>query len=302
MNIPQHITDNLSTDRFRQIELNKFFLDELSILTDKNVNRYYKHIIEKVKIDKSNPNNSYIMWAVDKVDTINKNKPCNISSSKSSLPDVDVDIPRFARQSVIQYLKDEYNSENVGQMLTYQTMKGRGALKSVLRAYGNTSFEEMNQITRHIPDEAKISEELQSMKDSHDGDSSIILYTLENEREQYKGFVKKQPDKLNGLYEWCHINDNGELVGPLNKRFAQAIRLEGTKVSSSKHPAGVIVSPHPLSEVCPMVYDSKEDSLICGFEMNDMEAIGLVKLDILGIAMLDRVMGIRNILQTGDIE
>ncbi len=50
-----------------------------------------------------------------------------------------------------------------------------------------------------------------------------------------------------------------------------------------------------------MVYDTKKKMLVAGMEMNDLEALGMVKLDILGIALLDKIMGIQEILEFGDI-
>jgi len=284
MNIPKYINNKLNQDKFKQIESNKFFLEEISLLTNKGVNQYYEYLIENIDLNQDNPTNSYIMWVVDKVSSINKDKPCVIQEGKSSLPDVDVDIEKRARKPVIQYLADKYNSDKVSSMITYQTLKGRGAIKNIMRAYGNTPFEEMNQITSHIQDESKVSSELQSMKEEM-GESSIIRVALEEDREKHKGFKDKKPNKDNSLYEWCYIDDDGELAGPLNKRFAQAIRLEGTKTSQSKHPAGIIISPSPLNGLCPMVYDAKEETVVAGFEMDDLESLGLVKLDLLELIM-----------------
>ena len=170
-------------------------------------------------------------------------------------------------------------------MVTFNTIKGRGALKDVLRVYGNISFDEMNKITKNIPDEAKIADELQEMKEET-GEASIIRWALENE-----------PDKLK---EWCFIDEKNELQGPLAKRFEQAIRLEGTKSNQSKHAAGIAISSIPLNETCPMVYDSKNDQLIAGMEMQDLESIGVIKFDILGVAMLDKIMTIQDLLKNGE--
>jgi DNA polymerase-3 subunit alpha len=166
-------------------------------------------------------------------------------------------------------------------MITFNTMKGRGALKDVLRVYGNISFDEMNMITKNIPDEAKIADELQEMKDEY-GESSIIRWALENNSE--------------GLEQWCKIDDEGNLSGPLAKRFEQAIRLEGTKTNQSKHAAGIAISSQALAELCPMVYDSRNEQTIAGMEMQDLESLGIVKFDILGIAMLDKIMCIKDLL------
>jgi len=201
-----------------------------------------------------------------------------------SMPDIDVDVPIEKRENIIEYIKNKYGHDKVSQMVTFNTMKGRGALKDVLRVYGNVSFEEMNKITKHIPDEAKISDDLQEMKEET-GEASIIRWALENRSESLK--------------EWCYIDENDELQGPLAKRFEQAIRLEGTKTNQSKHAAGIAISSTPLQDLCPVVYDSKNEQMIAGMEMQDLESLGVIKLDILGIALLDKIMCVADLLKKG---
>jgi|688.fasta_scaffold00497_42 DNA polymerase-3 subunit alpha len=206
------------------------------------------------------------------------------TKDRISMPDIDVDVPINKRENIIQYIKDKYGHDKVSQMVTFNTIKGRGALKDVLRVYGNISFEEMNRITKNIPDEAKIADELQEMKEET-GEASIIRWALENNADK--------------LREWCYIDENNELQGPLAKRFEQAIRLEGTKSNQSKHAAGIAISSEPLKDICPMVYDSKNEQLIAGMEMQDLEGIGIIKFDILGVAMLDKIMTIQDLLIQG---
>lgn len=206
------------------------------------------------------------------------------TKDRISMPDIDVDVPINKRELIIQYIKDKYGHDKVSQMVTFNTIKGRGALKDVLRVYGNISFEEMNRITKNIPDEAKIADELQEMKEET-GEASIIRWSLENNADKLK--------------EWCYIDENNELQGPLAKRFEQAIRLEGTKSNQSKHAAGIAISSKPLRDICPMVYDSKNEQLIAGMEMQDLEGIGIIKFDILGVALLDKVMTIQDLLKEG---
>jgi DNA polymerase-3 subunit alpha len=203
------------------------------------------------------------------------------SAGRISLPDIDCDFPITKRDKVIEYIKQKYGSSNVCQMITFSRMQGRGSLKDVLRVHG-FSFEESNNVTKYIPDESEISEQLQDMKDE-DGDSSIIRWALEN-----------IPDRLS---EYCKIEKDGTYSGRLAKEFAQAIRLEGTKRSQGKHAAGIVISNIPLSEVCPMTFDKKTKQMIAGMEMSDLESIGMVKFDILGVAVLDKIMGCINILK-----
>jgi DNA polymerase-3 subunit alpha len=206
------------------------------------------------------------------------------TKDRVSMPDIDIDVPIDKRENIIGYIKNTYGDDKVSQMITFNTMKGRGALKDVLRAYGNISFEDMNKITKHIPDEAKISDELEEMKKEY-GEASIIKWALENRPKDLK--------------EWCFIEDDGSLSGPLSKRFEQAIRLEGTKTNQSKHAAGVVIAPEILTNICPMVYDTKNKNLIAGMEMQDLENIGVIKFDILGVAVLDKIMNISDMLKQG---
>jgi DNA polymerase-3 subunit alpha len=207
------------------------------------------------------------------------------TKDRISMPDIDIDVPINKREDIINYIKNKYGHKKVSQMITFNTMKGRGALKDVLRAYGNVSFDEMNKITKFIPDEAKIADELQEMKEEY-GEASIIQWALENNSKDLK--------------EWCYIGENDSLEGPLAKRFEQAIRLEGTKSNQSKHAAGVVIASNDLENICPMVYDTKNKQPIAGMEMQDLESIGIIKFDVLGVAMLDKIMDISSTLKIGD--
>jgi DNA polymerase-3 subunit alpha len=203
------------------------------------------------------------------------------TKTRVSMPDIDVDVPINQRDTIIQYIKNKYGYDKVSQMITFNTLKGRGALKEVLRVHANISFEEMNNITKHIPDEAKIADELQEIKEE-EGSASIIRWALENNPDKFK--------------EWCEIDENGQLTGPLAKRFEQAIRIEGTKFHQSKHAAGVAISAKALDSLCPMIYDTKTNQNIAGLEMNDLDALGIIKFDILGIALLDKIMFVNNLI------
>jgi DNA polymerase-3 subunit alpha len=103
-----------------------------------------------------------------------------------------------------------------------------------------------------------------------------------------------QPETLRG---YCRLNDDGVLEGDYAKFFDQAMRIEGTFKSQGKHAAGVVISSHDLNDVCPMVRDKRGSEKIAGMEMNDLESMGHVKFDILGISLMDKMMGIRDQLK-----
>jgi len=187
-----------------------------------------------------------------------------------SLPDIDVDFPPDYRDDVIQYLKDKYGESRVCQMLTFGKLAGRSIIKEVLRVNESCGFEQMNQITDKIPNEAAISDLLEEMENP-----SVIRWALENDK--------------NALIDYCWIDDDGKLQGEYAKAFEQAMRMEGIFKTQGKHAAGVVIASDDLQEICPMVKSSRSSEQIAGMEMGDLEAIGCVKFDILGVNLLKKI-------------
>lgn len=201
-----------------------------------------------------------------------------------ALPDIDSDFPVGYRDRVIDYCRQKYGEDRVCQMATFARMQGRGALSDVLRVHERCSFEEIKRITQHIPDETRISDQLQEMLEET-GEASIIRWALENNPEP--------------LREWCWIDENGELDGPLALDFAQAIRLEGTKRSQGRHPSGVIISSTRLEDVFPMVHDKSTGRMIIGVDMRDGEDMGAVKFDMLALQTLNCIMDAEHVMRYG---
>jgi DNA polymerase-3 subunit alpha len=284
------ISDNFNNDRYSEVKRLKSFKNELSIVcANTKTLEYYQKIIRDIDIDRTNPNNSYVMWVFDKVDQVDKKNPSKIDPGLVSLPDIDMDFEIHGRARIIDYVRNKYGKEKVSQMITFSRLQGRGALKEVMRVCSDISFEEMNDITEYIPDEAEISDQLQLMKEaSVDGEASIIQWALENNSDKLK--------------KWAYIDkETGEIKGTLAEIFKQAIRIEGTKKSQSKHAAGVIISQDNLKEVCPMILDKSSGEYIAGMEMGDLEKMGHVKFDFLGLACLDKIHGIVNLLKFGEL-
>ena len=195
-----------------------------------------------------------------------------------SLPDIDMDVPGKRRDDVIDYLKNTYGYEHVSQMITFGRLQGRSAIKEVLRMNEACSFGEMNAITKSVPNEAEISDQLVEMDDE---DRSIIRWSLLNRADELRDF--------------CQISDDGKLEGDYAEYFQQAIDIEGTFKTQGKHAAGVVISKDKLKNVCPMVKQKGSTEKIAGLEMADLEALGHVKFDVLGINLLDKLMKIKEL-------
>lgn len=282
----EFVAANGLPERLKQLRGNRWFEQEGELLGVSRVYGYYRHIWESVEVDRSNPKNSHILWVLGKVDSLDPSSPAQITSARIALPDIDSDFPVAFRDQVIEYCREKYGHERVCQMATFSRMQGRGAIKDVLRAHQRCSFEEMNLITEHIPDEAEIADQLQTMREET-GEASIIRWALENNPEP--------------LSQWCVIREDGEFDGPLAFDFAQAIRLEGTKRNMGRHASGLIISSAPLADIAPMVYDKSTGEMIVGVDMKDAEEMGLVKFDILGLRTLDCIQGAESLIRTGCI-
>src|SRR5581483_10702067 len=122
-------------------------------------------------------------------------------------PDIDIDFCIEGRDAVIQYVKEKYGHEKVGQIITFGTMMAKGVIKDVARVLG-IPFEDSNAISALIPDQLKI--------------------TLKEALEQ-------EP-KLKEL------STNTQIA----KVFEIAFKLEGITRHASKHAAGIVISPDPI--------------------------------------------------------
>jgi len=196
-----------------------------------------------------------------------------------SLPDIDMDVPSNKRDEIISYIEDKYGKHNVSQMVTFGRLRGKSALKEVLRIHEACGFGLMNEITKPLRNEADISDGLQEMEED---ERSIIRWSLLNE-----------PDKFR---DYCYIDDEGELRGDYAEYFKQAIDLEGTFKTQGKHAAGVVISKEPLEQVCPMVDQKGGSDKIAALEMDDLEALGHVKFDVLGLSTLDKFMKVEELI------
>lgn len=244
--------------------------------------------ITRGTIEFANPNNSHIIEAMRMYCKLDLNKPVQTNPGHISLPDIDLDLSVVFREKVVEYLINKYGEDKVCQIVTFGRLQGKAALKEVFRAQPDlvkhlmkvkatkegknpdeisiTPFDLCNEITGLMPDEASIIDDLQKIREETENhDYGILNWSIDN------------VEKVKEYYQWYK---------PL---FDQSMRLEGTKKSQSKHAAGIIIADVPISDLVPLVYDSKNKTRIVGLEMGAAEALGCVKFDLLGIVALDKL-------------
>ncbi len=300
MEFRDFIKNKINIEKFRQIKENKFFSLEVNVLKNIKIQKYYQHLIDNINLNRDNPQNSYVMWIVDKVDKIDFDKSPVIIPGHISLPDIDTDIGVVFRSKVIEYLKKQWGEEYVAQMITFGRLQGKAALKEVFRAQPNTvkhlmkvkalkegkEVEEVymtphdlcNDITQHIPDEATIADELRQLREEQSDDYGILKWAIHH------------VEQVQEAYEWYK---------PL---FDQAMRIEGTKKSQSKHAAGVVIADRPIKELVPLTYDAKNKDCVVGLEMDSAEKLGCVKFDFLGVVALDKMWMTQSLINECDDE
>ncbi len=180
-----------------------------------------------------------------------------LNPERVSMPDIDIDFCIEGRDKVINYVRDKYGHDKVCHIITFGTMMAKGVLKDVARVLG-FSFEDSNAITNLIPEQLKI--------------------TLNEALEQ-------EP-RLQEL-----INNNPKT----RKIFDIAFKLEGLTRHASKHAAGIVISPERIDEVLPVYIPPKTDELVAQYAMTELESIGFLKIDFLGLknlTLIDRVLSL----------
>lgn len=176
-----------------------------------------------------------------------------LNPDRKDMPDIDTDFCVERREEVINYIRRRYGEERVGQIITFNSLAAKAALKDVARVL-NLPFGEANEMTKAFPNKLGMS----------------ISEALSTSSE-LKNFSEK--DDIN------------------HKIFAIAQRLEGNYRQPGRHAAGVVISPYPLEEVVPLSTVAEKEkpgvrAIVTQYDKNNLESIGLIKMDILGLKNL----------------
>jgi len=181
-----------------------------------------------------------------------------LNPERVSMPDIDVDFCEERRGEVIDYVRDKYGRDCVGQIITFGTLKSRAAIKDVGRVLG-FSPAETDTIAKLIPNQPNFS------------------LTV-------KEAIAQIPD-VGKLYE------NDERTAQL---LDFAIALEGLSRHAGVHAAGVVIAPGPIDDYVPVcTQDSKGSGsdgdarvVVTQYDMNALEKAGMLKMDFLGLTTL----------------
>ena len=178
-----------------------------------------------------------------------------LNPERKSMPDVDTDFCIEKRDKVIEYVTEKYGKDRVAQIITFNRLTSKAVLKDVARVL-NIPYKESDQMAKLIPVVRGKPTKLSVM---------ISEGTPAPEfREAYKNDPKVQ--------HWVDM----------------AIRIEGTNKTFGVHAAGVVISADPLDEIVPLQVNN-DGSVITQYFMEDLESLGLLKMDFLGLKNLTTI-------------
>ena len=173
-----------------------------------------------------------------------------LNPERVSMPDFDIDFCQANRDRVIDYVKDKYGRDAVSQIVTFGTMAARAAIRDVGRVL-DMSYMFCDGISKLIPNKP--------------GQHITI-----------DGAIKAEPILAERL-------DKEDDVKTL---LALAQKLEGMTRNVGMHAGGVLIAPGKLTDFCPLYQQPGSTSAVSQYDKDDVEAIGLVKFDFLGLATL----------------
>lgn len=186
---------------------------------------------------------------------------------KGSMPDIDTDVEKSRRDEVLDYIRSRFGENRVAQLVTLSSLGAKGILKDVLRVIG-IDFDTANKISGLVP----------AKNEDH---GSISL----SEACQAVPALKEYADNDQ---EFEIIKDN-RVIRRISwkKIFEIANKLEGCYKTAGMHAAAVVIADQDFSDAgIPLVKGTTKENLICGWDMDAVDAFGLLKVDILGLATL----------------
>jgi DNA polymerase-3 subunit alpha len=170
-----------------------------------------------------------------------------LNPERISMPDIDIDFCYERRSEIIRYVVEKYGEESVAQIITFGTMAARAAVRDVGRVMG-LPYSEVDRLAKLVPEEVGIK-----LADAIEQEPTLAEAIEADERHR--------------------------------KLFEHARVLEGLARHASTHAAGVVIAPGPLTDFVP-VYKGSKGEVTTQYSMTNVEQVGLLKVDFLGLRTL----------------
>src|SRR6266542_2894366 len=170
-----------------------------------------------------------------------------LNPERVSLPDIDIDFCERRRGEVIEYVTEKYGRDRVAQIITFGTMKAKAVVRDVGRVL-EMPYADVDRVAKLIP--------------------AALDMTLD------KALEESEP-----------LRQMEQADAKVKDLLAVARRLEGMTRHASVHAAGVVIAPKPITEYAPL-YKGAHDEIVTQWAMKDIERVGLLKMDFLGLSTL----------------
>jgi DNA polymerase-3 subunit alpha len=183
-----------------------------------------------------------------------------LNPERVSMPDFDIDFCMDRRDEVIDYVARKYGRDRVSQIITYGSM----AAKAVLRDSGRVlsmGYGQVDKLAKLIPPRPL----------------DLTLSDALGRSDK----AKKEPDRV--VKEFCEVYAQDEDAKAL---IDLALKLENLTRNAGKHAGGVVIAPTPLTDFAPLYCEAGGGSVVTQYDKDDVEAVGLVKFDFLGLRTL----------------
>lgn len=176
-----------------------------------------------------------------------------------SAPDVDTDIHTEGREKVVQYIVDKYGEDNVANIITFGTFKAKKAFKAMSTIY-KVPFPVANKISSLIP--------------GGQG-AELSLKTITDPTSPRYAEGKPFRDAIN--------------TPTLQEAVEMGVKVEGRVAETGVHACGLIISSKPLAGIIPTQVRQEDGKVIAQWEYAELESLGLIKMDLLGLELLNTV-------------
>jgi len=184
-----------------------------------------------------------------------------LNPERVSMPDFDIDFCQANRERVIDYVKQRYGRDAVSQIATFGTMAAKAALRDVGRVLG-MGYGHVDSIAKLIPAPPGKTVTLAKVPD------------------------KPDPGLIYARKEAPELNQREAAEEEVAELLALATQVEGLVRNIGMHAGGVLIAPGRITDFCPLYQQPGSDAAVSQFDKDDVEAIGLVKFDFLGLATL----------------
>ncbi len=184
-----------------------------------------------------------------------------LNPERVSMPDFDIDFCQANRDRVIDYVKDKYGREAVSQIATFGTMAAKAALRDVGRVLG-MGYGHVDSIAKLIP--------------APPGKQVTLALVPD----------KPDPGLIYARKEAPELEQREAAEEEVRELLSLAMRVEGIVRNVGMHAGGVLIAPGKITDFCPLYQQPGSDSAVSQYDKDDVEAIGLVKFDFLGLATL----------------